>query len=69
MKYIAVFVIFLWLDPKRASVPFRVFLITAVIVLEIQIMQKYQIAGVNEWIKIVYKNNIFIYFNLKNHLL
>lgn len=47
LKYAAVFVVFLWLDPKKANIPFRVFLIAAVAVVGIQILQRYQLFGID----------------------
>lgn len=61
LKYAVVFVVFLWLDPKKARIPFRIFLIAAVIVVGIQILQRYQILGINSWMIKLYKNYTWIY--------
>ena len=60
VKYAVVFVVFLWLDPKKARIPFQIFLISAILVIGIQIMQKYQLFGVDNWLKEVYGSK-FIY--------
>ena len=61
LKYIVVFVVFLWLNPKKAGVPFRIFLIAAVITVGIQFMQKYQLFDINNWLINFYNNKLFIY--------
>jgi len=61
VKYAVVFVVFLWLDPKKARIPFRIFLIAAVVVVGIQIMQRYQIPGIDSWLIKIYKNYTWIY--------
>ena len=61
LKYALVFVVFLWLDPKKANIPFRVFLIAAVAVVGIQILQRYQLFGIDSWMIKLYKNNTWIY--------
>lgn len=61
LKYAVVFVVFLWLDPKKARTPFRIFLIAAVVVVGIQILQRYQIFGINSWMIKLYKNYTWIY--------
>jgi len=61
LKYAAVFVVFLWLDPKKANIPFRVFLIAAVAVVGIQILQRYQLFGIDSWMVKLYRNHTWIY--------
>lgn len=61
LKYALVFVVFLWLDPKKARIPFRIFLIAAVVVVGIQILQRYQIFGIDNWMTKLYKNSTWIY--------
>ena len=61
IKYAVVFVAFLWLDPKKAGVPFRIFLISAVIVVGIQVLQRYQLFDIDNWLIKTYSNYKFIY--------
>lgn len=61
IKYIIVFIVFLWLKPQKASIPFRVFLIAAFITVGIQFMQKFQLFGIDNWLVIFYKNRTWIY--------
>jgi len=61
VKYAVVFVIFLWLNPKKAGVPFRIFLIAAVGVVGIQILQRYQLFEIDSWLIKLYKNYTWIY--------
>jgi hypothetical protein len=57
VKYAVVFVVFLWLNPKKAGVPFRIFLIAAVAVVGIQIMQRYQLFNIDNWLIKTYRNS------------
>jgi hypothetical protein len=61
VKYAVVFVVFLWLNPKKAGVPFRIFLIAAVAVVGIQIIQRYQLFNIANWLIKTYRNYTFIY--------
>jgi len=61
VKYAVVFVIFLWLNPKKARVPFRIFLIAAVVVVGIQVLQRFQLFGIDSWLIKIYKNHTWIY--------
>lgn len=61
VKYAVVFVAFLWLNPKKAGIPFRIFLIAAVVVVGIQISQRYQLFGIDTWLIKLYKNYTWIY--------
>ena len=61
VKYTVVFVVFLWLNPKKAGVPFRIFLIAAVLVVGIQILQRYQLFEIDSWLIKLYKNYTWIY--------
>jgi len=61
LKYAVVFVVFLWLNPKKAGIPFRIFLIAAVAVVGIQIMQRYQLFNIDNWLIRTYRNYRFIY--------
>jgi hypothetical protein len=60
VKYAVVFVVFLWLNPKKAGVPFRIFLIAAVAVVGIQIMQRYQLFNIDSWLIELYRSR-YIY--------
>ncbi len=55
VKYAVVFVVFLWLDPKKARIPFRIFLIAAVVVVGIQILQRYQLFNIDNWLIELYR--------------
>lgn len=61
VKYTVVFVVFLWLNPKKVGVPFQIFLIAAVVVVGIQILQRYQLFGIDIWLIKLYKNYTWIY--------
>ncbi|MCJ7790065.1 MAG: hypothetical protein MUP69_07770, partial [Candidatus Atribacteria bacterium] len=61
VKYAVVFVVFLWLNPKKAGIPFRIFLIAAVAVVGIQIMQRYQLFNIDNWLIKTYRNYTWIY--------
>ena len=61
IKYAVVFVVFLWLNPKKAGVPFRIFLIAAMAVVGIQIMQRYQLFNIDRWLINLYRNYTWIY--------
>jgi len=67
VKYAVVFVVFLWLDPKKAAMPFRIFLIAAVVVVGIQIMQRYQLFYIDNWLIKLYRNYKFIYSTQLTH--
>ena len=56
VKYAVVFVVFIWLNPKKAGVPFRIFLIAAVAVVGIQIMQRYQLFNIDNWLIELYRS-------------
>lgn len=60
VKYAVVFVVFLWLDPKKAGIPFRIFLIAAVVAVGIQILQRYQLFNIDNWLIELYRTrNIY----------
>jgi len=61
IKYAVVFVVFLWLNPKKAAMPFRIFLIASAGVVGIQILQRYQLFGIDSWLIKLYKNYTWIY--------
>jgi len=61
VKYAVVFMVFLWLDPKKAEIPFRIFLISAVVVVGIQVLQRYQLFDIDNWLIKTYRNYKFIY--------
>jgi len=61
VKYAVVFAVFLWLDPKKAGVPFRIFLIASAGAVGIQILQRYQLFGIDSWLVKLYKNYTWIY--------
>ena len=61
LKYAVVFVVFLWLKPEKANIPFRVFLFAALITVVIQFMQKYQLLDINNWLINFYNNKVFIH--------
>jgi len=61
VKYAVVFMVFLWLNPKKAGIPFRVFLFSAVIVVGIQVLQRYQLFNIDNWLIKTYSNYKFIY--------
>jgi hypothetical protein len=67
VKYAVVFVVFLWLDPKKAATPFRIFLIAAVVVVGIQVMQRYQLFGIDSWLVKLYRNYTWIYSTQSTH--
>jgi len=67
LKYAVVFVVFLWLSPKKAGVPFRIFLIAAIVVVGIQIMQRYQLFNIDNWLINMYRNYTFIYSTQSTH--
>jgi len=60
VKYAVVFVVFLWLDPKKARTPFRIFLIASVAVVGIQILQRYQLFNIDNWLIELYRTR-YIY--------
>jgi hypothetical protein len=60
LKYTVVFVVFLWLNPKKAGIPFRIFLIAAAVVVGIQILQRYQLFNIDNWLIELYRTrNIY----------
>ncbi|MDD5014025.1 MAG: hypothetical protein PHW73_02840 [Atribacterota bacterium] len=61
LKYAIVFTVFLWLNPKKAGIPFQIFLISAVIVVGIQVLQRYQLFDIDNWLIKIYRNYKFIY--------
>ena len=60
VKYAVVFVVFLWLDPKKARIPFRIFLIATVVVVGIQVLQRYQLFNIDNWLIKLYRTR-YIY--------
>ncbi|GAH82804.1 unnamed protein product, partial [marine sediment metagenome] len=61
VKYAVVFTVFLWLNPKKAGIPFRIFLISAVVVVGIQVSQRCQLFDIDNWLIKTYSNYKFIY--------